>query len=76
MSVTEEINTPWRKVFSRFNMTQAQMATEIGCHKSKISLVLKDDRGLINGPDQERIMVAAKRMGIDIPPEDLLPTVK
>ena len=76
MSVIEEINTPWRKVFSLFGMTQAQFAREIERDRSKISLALKDERGLINGPDQERIMSAAKRLGIEIPPEDLLPSVQ
>ena len=76
MSVIEEINTPWRKAFSRFGMTQNQFAQAVGWHRSKISRALADERGLINGPDQERIMSAAKRLGLDIPPEDLLPSVQ
>ena len=52
-----------------------QFAQAIGAHRSKVSRALADDRGLINGTDQEKIMQAAKMRGVTIPAEDFLPSV-
>lgn len=68
--------TPWRVVFKKFGMTQAELAREIGADRSKISVALKDDDGLINARDQLKLLKAAKRAGVPLKPADLLPVVK
>lgn len=75
MSEVIEASTPWRRVFTRFGVSQNQFAQAIGAHRSKVSRALADDRGLINGTDQEKIMQAAKMRGVTIPAEDFLPSV-
>lgn len=70
-----ETTTPWRRVFARFGLSQNQFAQAIGSHRSKVSRALADDRGLINGSDQERIMLAAQARGVAIPAKDFLPNL-
>jgi hypothetical protein len=53
--------------------SQSEFADELGVDKSKISRVLHDDKGLISGPDQERIMQAARDKGVEVSPSDLTP---
>lgn len=65
--------TPWQKVHRKFGMSAAGLAKVLGRHRSKISRALNDDKGLINGRDQELILAAAAREGVDIAPEDLTP---
>lgn len=65
--------TPWRKVHARFGMSSAQLARAIGRHRSKISRALKDEKGLINGTDQELILRTAKKLNVAIVPDDLIP---
>ena len=65
--------TPWRRVHAKFGMSAAGLAKAIGRHRSKISRALADDKGLINGRDQELILSAAKVHGVTITPADLTP---
>lgn len=68
-------NTPWQRTFAKFGTTQAELAREIGVDRSKISVALSDDEGLINARDQLKLMKAARRMGVALKAEDLLPVV-
>lgn len=65
--------TPWQRVFAKFGLPQAQLAKAIGRHRSKVSRALKDERGLINGSDQENLLRAAAEMRVDLTPADLTP---
>lgn len=67
--------TPWRVVFRKFGMTQAELAREIGVDRSKISVALKDDDGLINARDQLKLIKAASRAGVPLKAADLLPVI-
>ncbi len=75
MSEIIEKPTPWRVVFRKFGMTQAELAREIGVDRSKISVALKDEDGLINARDQLKLMKAARRAGVPLKAADLLPVV-
>ncbi len=75
MSDVVEKQTPWRVVFKKFGMTQAELAREIGVDRSKISVALKDEGGLINARDQLKLMKAARRAGIPLKAADLLPVI-
>lgn len=68
--------TPWQRVAERFALSQAELAREIGCDRSKISRVLSDPSGLINGADQRKLMEAAARRRVKLAPADLLPEVR
>lgn len=68
--------TPWQKVFAKFGLPQAQLAKGIGRHRSKVSRALKDDRGLINGSDQAKLMEFAKEAGVALADADLLPETR
>lgn len=65
--------TPWQRVYARFGMSQSEFAKAIGRHRSKVSRALRDEKGLINGPDQERIIKVAQELSITLRPDDLLP---
>lgn len=65
--------TPWQRVHDKFGVSQSEFARIIGCHRSKISRHLTEGAGLINGRDQERIIAAAKKVGVAIVPADLTP---
>lgn len=67
------MKTPWQKVYAKFGMSGNQLARNLGRHRSKISRALRDDKGLIDGTDQELLIEAAKRLGVDLKPEDMLP---
>lgn len=54
-------------------MSQSEFAKAIGRHRSKVSRALRDEKGLINGPDQERIIKVAQELSITLRPDDLLP---
>lgn len=69
-------STPWQRVFAKFGLPQAQLAKGIGRHRSKLSRALKDDRGLINGSDQARLMEFAKEAGVSLQPADLTPEAR
>jgi hypothetical protein len=66
-------STPWRRVYAKFGMSQADFARAINRHRSKVSRALKDDEGLINGRDQKHLLTVAKELKIDLRPEDLMP---
>lgn len=66
-------DTPWRRVFSRFGLNQSALARAIGKDRSKISRALRDDKGLINGRDQELILKAARKLKVEISPRDMTP---
>lgn len=68
-----ENKTPWQKVFAKFGLPQNQLAKGIGRHRSKVSRAIRDERGLINGSDQEKLMEFAKEAGVDLMPADLTP---
>lgn len=68
--------TPWQRVFAKFGLPQAQLATAISRHRSKVSRALKDERGLISGRDQEALLDAAKDRGVDLTPADLTPVAR
>lgn len=71
--MSEALDTPWRRVKSKFGMSGAELARSIGRHRSKISRALKDPKGLISGRDQELIFDAARKRGVEIKPSDVTP---
>ena len=77
MTELEEIaglpDTPWRVVFKKFGMRQAEPARAISVDRSKISVALKDAEGLINARDQVKLMKAARLAGVKLKAADLLP---
>ena len=75
MDKVTEKRTPWRAVFAKFGMTQAELAREIGVDRSKISVALSSDEGLINPRDQIKLMKAARRAGVPLKAADLLPVM-
>lgn len=76
MTHTSINETPWRIVYSKFGMSRAAFARALNRHRSKVSRVLKDDKGLINGRDQVRIIEVANELNIVITPDDLTPVRK
>lgn len=68
-----ETNTPWRRVYKKFGMSGNALAKEIGRDRSKISRELSSERGLINGEDQELLLAAAARLGVDLTADDMFP---
>lgn len=73
--MTLKLMTPWQKVHAKFNMSSSALARAIGRHRSKISRALRDDEGLISGPDQKLILAAAKAHSVDVLPADLTPEI-
>lgn len=67
------MNTPWRRVFARLDMSQSELARRMRCGRAKINKALASEPGYINGRDQERLMRVAREAGVEIPPEDFLP---
>jgi ParB-like chromosome segregation protein Spo0J len=65
--------TPWQRVFQKFEFSQSKLAMELGCHRSKISRALSDEKGLISGSDQEEIFRIAAKHKIKITAEDVTP---
>lgn len=74
--MTPKPTTPWQRVFARFGLSQAELAREMGCHRSRISVKVRDARGLISGEDQEKLLAAAGRRKVKLTPGDLLPEVR
>lgn len=64
--------TPWQRVFSKFGITQSELARAMGCHRSKISRALDDAEGLINGNDQKTILKVAKERSVAIDAADMV----
>lgn len=75
MAGIAEKQTPWRVIFEKFGMTQAELARAIGVDRSKISVALRDEHGIINARDQVKLMKAAKRVGVNLKAVDLLPVL-
>lgn len=65
--------TPWQRVFTKFGLSQSELARAMGCHRSKISRALDDDEGLISGHDQKAIIGVAKERGVAIDAADMVP---
>lgn len=65
--------TPWQRVHKKFGTTAAGLAKLLGRHRSKVSRALKDDKGLISGRDQELILDAARKAGVVVTPDDMMP---
>ena len=65
--------TPWRRVYAKFGMSQAEFAKAIKRHRSKVSRALKDEEGLINGTDQVLLIEVSRSLGIPLSPDDLTP---
>ena len=65
--------TPWQRVYRKFGTTAAGLAKLLGRHRSKVSRALKDEKGLISGRDQELILDAARKAGIVVTPDDMMP---
>ena len=76
VSSSTEKQTPWRRVFERFGMTQNALAEAAGWDRSKVSRALADPDGYINGKDQAVLMALGKKMGIAIPLCAFLPVVE
>lgn len=68
--------TPWQKVRAKFGLNPTQLAKVLGRHRSKLSRALRDEKGLINGRDQELILKVASDLQINITPDDLTPETK
>lgn len=69
----EKPATPWRRVFAKFGMSQSDFAAAIGRHRSKVSRALKDEKGLISGSDQERLIAVARKFKVKLAATDLMP---
>lgn len=65
--------TPWQRVHKKFGTTAAGLAKLLGRHRSKVSRALKDEKGLISGRDQELILDAARKVGVVVTPDDMMP---
>lgn len=73
MSDYPAVRTPWQKVHAKFGLSCSALAREIGRDRSKVSRHIKDDKGLIQGKDQELLIAAARRLNVDLHPEDMVP---
>ena len=71
-----EKETPWRRVFAKFGLSQAELARLMDVHRSKVCVALTDEDGLISPRDQEKLMRLAKDRKIDLAPGDLLPVIE
>lgn len=67
--------TPWQRVFAKFGMTQNALANELGWHRSMISKRLSSRSGLIDGADQIALLMVAKRLGVDLSADDMVPVL-
>lgn len=65
--------TPWRKVYARLGLSQAELARELGCHRAKVSRALSDPRGLIHGRDTAKLLKVSRKIGKELRPSDFLP---
>lgn len=74
--MTDSIETPWQRAFAKLGMTQNALAREMGRHRSKISVHLKDPVGAINGRDQVELLRIARDRKVKLRANDLVPEVK
>lgn len=70
--MTDEPNTPWRRVVARLGMSPSALAAQMGRHRSKITRAIKDPEGLISGRDQKALKEVATRVGVTLEPADLV----
>lgn len=71
--MTTKTVTPWQRVFEKFGMSQSELATALGRHRSKLSRELASPKGLISSQDQVALLALAKKHGVKLDPADLLP---
>ncbi|OJF91181.1 hypothetical protein AX761_22690 [Rhizobium sp. 58] len=64
--------TPWQKVIGKFGLSQSELSRVLGCHRSKISRAINDEKGLIHGRDQEMILRAAEKAGVRVTALDMI----
>ena len=55
-------------------MSQRALGKELGSDGAKINRAIRDKDGFINGRDQEKLMALAKTRGVDLLPDDLVPS--
>ena len=70
--MSDEPNTPWRRVVAKMGITPAALATEMGRHRSKITRAMNDPEGLISGRDQKALREVAARHGVTLDASDLV----
>lgn len=70
---TAASKTPWQKVVDKLGMSGAQVAEAMGRHRSKLSRVLKDPHGLINGQDQALLVKIAQERKVTLTLADFTP---
>jgi len=68
--------TPWQKVYKKLGLNASELAREIERDRSKVTRAINDPAGLINGRDQAALVEVAKRKGISLSLEDMLPDDK
>lgn len=68
--------TPWQRVLAKFGLTQNALAKELGWHRSMVSRRMSSRTGLIDGADQIALLAVAKRLKVELKPEDLVVAFK
>lgn len=71
-----DLSTPWRRVYNKFGLSRSEFARAIKRHRSKVSRVLQDPKGLISGRDQELLQAVAKDRKVILVPDDFVPRQK
>lgn len=71
----QEQKTPWQKVFVKFGLSQRALGKKLGSDGAKINRAIHDPEGLINGKDQKKLLEVAGECGVDLQPNDLVPSV-
>lgn len=74
METSSEHQTPWRRVFAKFGLSQRELGKRLGGDGAKINKALKDDDGFINGKDQAKLLDLANELGVSLTPDDLVPS--
>lgn len=74
METASEHKTPWQRVFAKFGMSQRALGKALGGDGAKINKALKDDDGFINGKDQAKLIDLAGELGVELTPDDLVPS--
>ncbi len=71
MKTLENPKTPWQKVFVKLGMNMAELGRAMGNDRSKISRVLRDSAGYINGDDLDKLKSIAARRGVELTIDDV-----
>ena len=74
MEAASENKTPWQRVFAKFGLSQRELGDKLGGDGAKINRALKDEDGFINGRDQAKLIDLAVELGVDLKPDDLVPS--